>query len=393
MTTPAENYYKTGSGAFYRHTYNPTTSSWSVAGPYKSPNFRERLVRPESISSPRREDGTRAPKPYFRRGGVSVMPMARLSSSQDRAGLYKSYMEPYQNVDLIPEVPSTLVFKASVYNRALTNYLDNLKNSKVNLGVALGEARTTARMVSNSATRIARSVRAFRRGNPRKVWEDIRRKENIPNAWLELQYGWNPLLRDVLGSAEALAEAQNQGLRFNLSISGSASERAPYTYEKTQPGAFGVVFNGVDKQHCRIVGNYDLPASILPQLSSLGLTNPLEIAWELVPYSFVVDWFLPIGTWLHGLDAGWGLSFREGSVSRIRRITAVGEMTVDPREAWTYNRSVKPIRAGLLRHYTFQRTLMYSTPWPVLPSLRNPLSLNRMANALSLLAAAFSRRG
>ena len=32
--------------------------------------------------------------------------------------------------------------------------------------------------------------------------------------------------------------------------------------------------------------------------SSLGLANPALVAWELVPFSFVIDWVLPIGSWL-----------------------------------------------------------------------------------------------
>jgi hypothetical protein len=36
---------------------------------------------------------------------------------------------------------------------------------------------------------------------------------------------------------------------------------------------------------------------------NLGLTDPLSVAWELIPYSFVVDWFVPIGTYLDNLNA------------------------------------------------------------------------------------------
>jgi hypothetical protein len=31
---------------------------------------------------------------------------------------------------------------------------------------------------------------------------------------------------------------------------------------------------------------------------SLGMVDPLQVAWEIVPYSFVVDWFLPVGSFL-----------------------------------------------------------------------------------------------
>jgi hypothetical protein len=48
-----------------------------------------------------------------------------------------------------------------------------------------------------------------------------------------------------------------------------------------------------------------MPASVRELLSSrhmmgrAGLALDLENAWDLVPFSFVVDWFVPIGDWLH----------------------------------------------------------------------------------------------
>jgi len=40
----------------------------------------------------------------------------------------------------------------------------------------------------------------------------------------------------------------------------------------------------------------------------LGLLNPVAVLWEVVPLSFVVDWFIPIGTYLASLDAMAGVS-------------------------------------------------------------------------------------
>jgi len=33
-------------------------------------------------------------------------------------------------------------------------------------------------------------------------------------------------------------------------------------------------------------------------MPQLGLSRPLTSAWELVPYSFVIDWFVGVGDWL-----------------------------------------------------------------------------------------------
>jgi hypothetical protein len=38
--------------------------------------------------------------------------------------------------------------------------------------------------------------------------------------------------------------------------------------------------------------------------TSLGFTNPLQVAWELVPLSFVVNWFVDVSSALETYDIG-----------------------------------------------------------------------------------------
>jgi hypothetical protein len=42
--------------------------------------------------------------------------------------------------------------------------------------------------------------------------------------------------------------------------------------------------------------------SIEAILYSLGVTKPLSIIWEAIPFSFVVDWFVRVGDWLSSLE-------------------------------------------------------------------------------------------
>jgi hypothetical protein len=52
------------------------------------------------------------------------------------------------------------------------------------------------------------------------------------------------------------------------------------------------------KQVVKIACNVRIDNPALATAQAVGLTNPALVAWELVPYSFVIDWFLPIGNWL-----------------------------------------------------------------------------------------------
>jgi hypothetical protein len=97
---------------------------------------------------------------------------------------------------------------SGVANDSLITALGNLKNSKINLGVAWAERSLTARLIGDTAKTLAKSYTHVLRGQTRKAMRSL----GVPNSksapvsgnaagrWLELQYGWKPLLSDVYGA-------------------------------------------------------------------------------------------------------------------------------------------------------------------------------------------------
>jgi hypothetical protein len=118
-------------------------------------------------------------------------------------------------------------------------------------------------------------------------------------------------------------------------------------------------------------------------MGQLGLTNPASMAWAALPYSFVVDWLLPVGTMLGALSAPVGLKFQTGYTTtrawgdvEIRRTLLPQYGTVE------HNDGVSRVQhsAAMINrevHYT----------WPtVLPYVRFPFSNpTRLLNAAALL--------
>lgn len=51
----------------------------------------------------------------------------------------------------------------------------------------------------------------------------------------------------------------------------------------------------------------DLSTRIQLVSSALGITSPLTAAWELIPFSFVIDWFIPVGNAFQALESKIGL--------------------------------------------------------------------------------------
>jgi hypothetical protein len=63
----------------------------------------------------------------------------------------------------------------------------------------------------------------------------------------------------------------------------------------------------------------------------MGLTNPAVVAWELVPFSFVVDWFVNVSEFLGQFDEFIGLALDEPYHSaKIEASSTLSAMT------WTW---------------------------------------------------------
>jgi hypothetical protein len=122
----------------------------------------------------------------------------------------------------------------------------------------------------------------------------------------------------------------------------------------------------------------------LPQ--ALGLTNPLSIAYEVTPFSFLADWFIPIGDFLSILDATLGFAFLSGSYTtrRFRDFScnfAPEYVVTDSGVKYFCSGNAGGWYSGM----ELIRTPYASSPIPG-PRFKNPLSLGHMANGLSLLA-------
>ena len=156
-------------------------------------------------------------------------------------------------------------------------------------------------------------------------------------------------------------------------------------------GSFGqCVWQGTSEESCKVSFTYDVPNTFLREFSTLGLTNPAVVAWELVPYSFVLDWLVPIGSWLDLLDAGAFLEYREGSRTcfvRFEDAQLTGQTIGSNIAFGEYDVS----RAGRINAVRMQRIVMQSPGYYGLPSLRSPLSLDKAAKGLSLLTQVLKR--
>jgi hypothetical protein len=272
-----------------------------------------------------------------------------------------------------------------------------LKDTDINLGVAFGERKQTARLLGDTATRIAKSFRYLRRGQPRRAMDELgissRKREprgnNVPSKWLEMQYGWKPLLSDVYGAATALSKQPKSDWRVTAKATRSKEDNYEF---KTVPNWGWIAHTSRAKVKQSVFTRIDaLPANEAAiSLTALGVTNPLLVAWELVPFSFVVDWCLPVGDWLDSLDALLG--YETASYSQSYRVTGDWVVTGQSGKRVDADEQIFTNWKATKRLVYLDRQVSLDVPLPTFPRIKDPRSLGHMANGLALLTQVFGRR-
>lgn len=326
-----------------------------------------------------------------------------------------SYSENVMQYAFAPDDSSSWV--SQLRDKAASQLLNALRNSSFNAAQAIAERKQTADLFTSTAKKVASAFGSLRKGNFVRAAQDLgvipkkragrRFNKDFPidqakavgNAWLELQYGWKPLLADVYGSMETLARANNPATGNANTIFKKMSGRAkriesPYVrtdHLAGQSGPRGVwltIASATVECYVRYGVTYSVSSPALTSLASVGITNPALLAWELLPYSFVVDWFLPIGNYLGSLDATNGLVFQDGYVTVMRKYNG----TVSSSKSYSYNGTgyggfVQQSRKTV----EVIRTPIGGFPAMPFPSFKNPLSSSHAASAMSLLLQTFKR--
>jgi len=307
---------------------------------------------------------------------------------------------------------------AAMVNPAIAKLAGKINAANVNLGEDLFTANQTIRLFTSNVTRLGKAFQLLRRGNlpgamkqlRKPVKGSLKRKFNAlkqggksgtvlaAEMWLELRYGWMPLIGDIKGSLAIFSQLLSKsptvcyvhasktsiangkiGLSYDT-ITFPAPRTAWKYYTVTSSTKFGLYYKVDD-----VFKN---------KMSQLGLTSPVSLAWELIPYSFVVDWFLPIGQALEDLSKFEGLVFDSGYKTQLTKtyISVIFNSDEFVQEAPGFSTRRRNTGNGSEELVKMDRTILTDFPKPNFPRLKNPITLIHAANAAALLVTRFSRK-
>lgn len=340
-----------------------------------------------------------------------------VNSSDDAVFLGQFYTPAGTTTRIQASRPAGGLTRIPSHGVSLTNFdlysrlVDKARRSDFSLPIALVEGRRTVQMVAETARLLAGVMSDLRRGNfvgaTRRLGIEPSRSQvgrfnrrfgrdpsmTAANYWLQYQYGWKPLMNDAKNAAEAVAELVNRSDSSTSSVSASSRLVQVLTYPnyvlENSPRFEGNV-RLVVRISRRATWRFRPLAADLPGL--LGLVNPFEVAWEIIPFSFVADWFLPIGRYLSSLDAPLRFSHIGGTTGyRMQE-----ESVTVPTFGSMYGFNVPSMGGGYSRtRTTVSRNKLTSAPTPTLSSMsfEPKLGATRLTSAVALLRQQASRLG
>lgn len=280
---------------------------------------------------------------------------------------------PYQD----PSAPGFDLPDLNMMNATVVKALLKVKDQKVNAALAVVESRKTVDLVASSVMRIYRAYSAARKGNLRQSARILgvspyKKGKSLANSWLELQYGWKPLLSDIHGAYEEVTRA-SRTVGFTIGVRAFSEASSDGSYAN---GPYNTIRYSSTKR-CKVSLYYSINDPALLAASQVGLTNPATIAWELLPWSFVIDWFIPVGNVLEAMSAASGLDFKGGTITRTVRGFSF--------DTWSQNQDgISGKAEGSREHFQMNRDVYLSSPLPTF-YLKDPFSTGHALNALALL--------
>jgi len=217
-----------------------------------------------------------------------------------------------------------------LYAEARARFDGRIRAGHADLGVSLGSWKQSWDMIAKRSGQAARSLdRAHRRlserlNNSQRLEQHRRlsKRDRELRRWvgdnkaletpaglvLETEFGWVPLFQDAANALSVMTKPCPNGWvtgRAKTAVYETSVLQGNPRLERTWSG----------KQQCTVCANVWVDNPNLWLANQLGLLNAPGVAWDLVPWSFVVNMFTNLGQIANSFTSFYGLRMNNMSTT------------------------------------------------------------------------------
>lgn len=336
------------------------------------------------VSSGTNDPKKKTPQPYT----MDSFNWMRTRATRVTYGVHYDYPFLRSGVGSLPPP-----FTGNDENALQSKLSEAIKGHGFNASIAFAEVEKSISTIKRSALAVTRMMRGLMTGNAQMALRALGalpgqrvqsqvgaklKRGDIPGALLAMRYGWEPLLSDAFAAYDALrVSSKNRSLTFKVrktvKYEGEDSS-APTIYKLPCKGFRSVTLSVQMSEKLGFVQDYNV-------------LDPAGVLWERIPFSYVVDWFIPIGQFLE--NASFFGSFTSQVVRSNYAYSAADtsrgtfwpdnvQSVVTAQDSWK----------GVRR--TFVRTVSngVSLSPPSLKTLKKAFSTTHLQNAAAIIAVA-----
>jgi len=267
--------------------------------------------------------------------------------------------------------PAPFTFKLADNTEAINSAVEAFEaklGDASSWGTNLAEAMQSVNTVEKRLLQVAkaaREIKNFRFGSAartlglRGVPGGLKKNAKaFGNNFLEFHLGWQPAIADVHDAVQTMTKADFGTRKIKASGHDTAEWR---TSSK----------DGSSRFHDSTSWSLEVKFGALVKITNesaylanqMGLVNPLSVAWDLVPFSFVVDWFANVGQCLGSITGHVGLEITGPYATGCSSGTYNWHLDFD---VWDDSTSPPTLRTGVqsgsMRNVYVDRTPGYLSP-------------------------------
>lgn len=193
----------------------------------------------------------------------------------------------------------------------------NVDESEIQALASLGELPETLRWIYSIGERLLNLImmvksKKYRMKTVTKIMNKHKGKSMLASDvlaeyWLEWRYAIRPLVFELEQARAALAKAARESRKTARGFDQATTQTSDTTYvngvyrfSQTRTVQF------TDNYRAGVL--YTLESGFNPLASTWGLDQPLESIYELIPFSFILDWVFNFGDWIAAWTGNAGIS-------------------------------------------------------------------------------------
>lgn len=263
-------------------------------------------------------NSTRFPGGKINRSVVNPYTLRKVVRQQLKfnPGRYNVSSPPSYSTELLrsSSCPGYPGVRASLENEMRAKFLGKLKYGSASLGMTLATYKESRAMIHKRLMKTSETlddVLAYLRGHPQALARIRKRREPLAGQFLEYEFGWVPLMQDIEAAYRTVI--QHAAVDGYTRVSGKRPLVGTIVWQRDRDGSNAASYEGVLRisysAYVRVT-NHNLWLA-----ERAGLINWAAVAWDAVPWSFVVNMFVNTSQIIGSLTDSIGLAIDEQSLT------------------------------------------------------------------------------